>query len=83
MGHNDDDLCSMVNVYLTIIRNFFAARNLQLSPTKSEATLSITWTKEVNLELNIFVDGLPKDLGESIVGILSSKRKSAALEVWI
>ena len=47
-GHNVDDLCGLVNGYLSEIHNFFTSRNLSLSPAKSTATLFITWNKEVN-----------------------------------
>ncbi|XP_037825851.1 uncharacterized protein LOC119613856 [Lucilia sericata] len=85
-GHNIDELCVLVNGYLHEIHQFFTARNLQLSPAKSSTTLFTTWTKEVNLNLGIVVDGVqiptvhhPKILGVTFDSLFTSSAHATAI----
>ncbi|XP_037811763.1 uncharacterized protein LOC119603706 [Lucilia sericata] len=85
-GHNIDELCVLVNGYLHEIHQFFTARNLQLSPAKSSTTLFTTWTKEVNLNLGIVVDGVqiptvhhPKILGVTFDSLFTSPAHATAI----
>ena len=85
-GHNVDDLCGLVNGYLSEIHNFFTSRNLSLSPAKSTATLFTTWTKEVKTNLGIVVDGAqiptvnhPKILGVTLDSLFTSSAHATAI----
>ncbi|XP_037823665.1 uncharacterized protein LOC119612022, partial [Lucilia sericata] len=76
----------LVNGYLHEIHQFFTARNLQLSPAKSSTTLFTTWTKEVNLNLGIVVDGVqipivhhPKILGVTFDSLFTSSAHATAI----
>ena len=47
-GPTTEPLCKKLNAYLDILHNFFASRNLAISPAKSTATIFTTCTQEVN-----------------------------------
>ncbi|XP_046803758.1 uncharacterized protein LOC124419191 [Lucilia cuprina] len=71
---------------LCVLSSFFHLRNLKISPTKSSATLSTTWTKEVGLELDVTVDGEkiptvnhPKILGVTFDSLLMSSAHTTAI----
>ncbi|KAI8117588.1 hypothetical protein CVS40_10573 [Lucilia cuprina] len=77
-GNPPNDLYLAV-VYLHEIHQFFTARYLQLLPAKSSTTLLTTWTKEVNLNIGIVVDGVlistvhdPKILGVTFDSVFTS-----------
>jgi len=42
-----------INEYLLVIKNFLDERKLALSPHKSTATIFTSWTREVNVQLDI------------------------------
>lgn len=50
------NFCTKVN-YIQILSTWLTNRKLELSPGKSSATLFTTWTKEVNIELDIAING--------------------------
>ncbi|XP_017471644.1 PREDICTED: uncharacterized protein LOC108362983 [Rhagoletis zephyria] len=70
-GPHIDRLCDQITDYLTDLSNFFTARSLKISAVKSTATLFTTWTKEVGLELDVFVDGekIPTTNHPKILGL--------------
>ncbi|XP_049316536.1 uncharacterized protein LOC125779305 [Bactrocera dorsalis] len=79
-------MCSKVNSYLSDLSRFLTARNLQLSPTKSTATIFTNWTKEYRLELDIAVDGVkiptvnnPKILGVTLDSLCSFSPHTTAI----
>ncbi|XP_053960429.1 uncharacterized protein LOC128864703 [Anastrepha ludens] len=85
-GNGIDGLCSKVNDYLASLSRFFTATNLQLSPTKSTATLFTSWTKEVQLQLKVKVDDTqiptvnnPKILGVTFDSLLSFSAHTTAI----
>lgn len=57
--------------YLTTLNTWLHGRNLQLSPEKSTSTLFTTWTKEVDMQLNITVNGetLPTTKSPKLLGV--------------
>jgi hypothetical protein len=46
-----------INVYLSILNNWFKSRNLFISPPKSSATLFSTWSHDCSKILNIEIEG--------------------------
>ena len=46
-----------INVYLSILNNWFKSRNLFISPSKSSATLFSTWSHDCSKVLNIEIEG--------------------------
>ena len=49
--------CDALNMFLPELHSFFTSRNLQISEAKSTATVFTSWTKEVNRELDIHING--------------------------
>ena len=49
--------CDALNRFLPELHSFFTSRNLQISEAKSTATVFTSWTKEVNKELDIHING--------------------------
>lgn len=70
-GPDFEQLCDDINVYLATLNTWFTERGLQLSTSKSTATLFTTWTKEVKSILNISINGsrLPTIQHPKILGI--------------
>ncbi|KAI5752977.1 hypothetical protein M8J77_022380 [Diaphorina citri] len=60
-----------LNNYLNTLHTWLSNRNFQLSPEKSTSTFFTTWTREVNTQLNIVVDGktLPTIKDSKILGL--------------
>ena len=61
-------ICDKLNEYLA---NFFTARNMVISPTKSTATLFTNYTGDVNRTLNLTVNGvqIPTTKNPKILGV--------------
>ena len=58
-GPTIPELEERINPYLHTLLEWFTANDLELSPGKSSATLSTTFSKEMNRELKIEIDGCP------------------------
>ncbi|KAI5707813.1 hypothetical protein M8J77_010316 [Diaphorina citri] len=65
------NICEQINPYLDTLKNWFRERKLELSAEKSTATLFTTWTKEVNTELDIKIEGnkIPTTKHPKILGL--------------
>ena len=77
-GPHIDKLCQAANGYLKTLKDWFTSRNLQLSATKSSATLFTSWSAEANVDLDVSIDGAriptvknPKVLGVTFDPMLS------------
>lgn len=70
-GQNIDELCNNVNAYLNTVTTWLNKRKLLLSSDKSSATLFTTWTKQVNMELDIHINGqrIPTVKNPKILGV--------------
>ncbi|XP_017471492.1 PREDICTED: uncharacterized protein LOC108362858 [Rhagoletis zephyria] len=84
-GPNIDSLCGKISDYLTDLANFFTAKSLTISAAKSTATLFTTWTNEVRLELDVYVNGNkiptvnhPKILGVTFDSLFSFSAHASA-----
>jgi len=58
-GKTVEEATDKANAYLTIIKRFFSERKLMLATQKSSATLLTSWTREVNVTLDVNIDGQP------------------------
>ena len=58
-GKKIDPLCNDLNSYLDTLNNWFAERNLFISPPKSSATLFTTWSNEMSKVLPIQINNCP------------------------
>lgn len=70
-GQHIEPICRELNVYLDRISQWFKARNLQISPSKSSATIFTTWSNEYSKELDIRIDGqrVPTVKNPKILGV--------------
>lgn len=70
-GNNLHEMCSEMSEYLETVNQWFSSRNLFLFSKKSTVTLFSTWTKEVNLILNLNINGrlLPTVKNQKILGV--------------
>ena len=73
-------LCDNLNSYLATLEQWFKARNLFISPSKSSAMVFTTFTNEVKTVLSIFINGDqeptkqdPKVLGVTFDPLLTFK----------
>ena len=80
-------LCAELNIYLEEVNEWFKGRNLQISASKSSATLFTTFSNEMSLELPIYIDGEkvptindPKILGVTLDPQLSFKTHTKDLK---
>ena len=85
-GPQIDNICERLNSYLADLVNFFTARNMKISASKSSATLFTTWTAEVRLPLNVLVDGVqipttnyPRILGVTLDSLFRSSAHATAI----
>ena len=76
-----------INVYLSVLNNWFKSRNLFISPSKSSATLFSTWSHDCSKVLNIEIEGQtvptvkkPKFLGITYDNLLSFKQHTSNLK---
>ena len=56
-GRDIQKLCEETNKYLDEVADWFANRDLQISPGKSMATLFTTFNNEMSIDLPIFIKG--------------------------
>ena len=70
-GTDIDSICKDLNEYLSILCNWFKTKNLQISASKSSATLFTTFRGEMNKVLNIKIDGndVPTVTDPKILGV--------------
>ena len=85
-GSTVPELEERINPYLHTPLEWFTANDLELSPGKSSATLLTTFSKEINRELKIKIDGCPvptvknpKILGVIFDGLHSFKANTDSL----
>ena len=70
-GTNIPKLCQELTNYLEILNTWFVERNLEISPSKSSATIFSTFAPDSNKDLNIIIDGkdVPKVNNPKILGV--------------
>ncbi|XP_073831776.1 uncharacterized protein [Musca autumnalis] len=85
-GLNIGNVCDRLNAYLIDLIEFFHARNMKISTTKSTATLFTTWTAQMKLPLNVQVDGAiipttnyPNVLGVTFDSMYKSSQHTTAI----
>ncbi len=85
-----DPVVQEINTYLATLTVWFKGRNLEISPSKSSATLFTTASNECNTELNVVIDGekvptvkKPKFLGITFDNLLSFKQHATDLKTKV
>ena len=75
-----DPICTRLNRYLDTLTEWFSRKNLQISPSKSSATLFTTFSNEMKIQLPIFINGSlvptiqkPKLLGVTLDSMFTFK----------
>ena len=79
-GPHIKPIVNEINIYLATLDSWFKGRNLNISPSKSSATLFTTCSNEINIKLDVKIAGervptvkKPKILGVTFDGLLSFK----------
>ena len=79
-----------INLYLVTLNTWFKGRNLQISPSKSSATLFTTASKECNTVLEVKIDGeivptvkKPKFLGITFDNLLSFNQHASDIKTKV
>ena len=80
-GPQIEPIVKEINAYLDVLDEWFKARNLFISPSKSSATIFTTFSNEVGQELEVKINGedvptekKPKILGVTFDGLLSFRQ---------
>ncbi len=89
-GPKIEPVVEEINVYLETLKIWFKNRNLEISPSKSSATLFTTSSNECKTELAVKIDGetvptvqKPKILGITFDNLLSFKQHATDLKTKV
>ena len=85
-----DSIVSNMNSYLGVLKDWFGAESLQLNPEKSSVTLFTSYSKELNTQLPISIQGRPvptirqpKLLGGTFDNLLNFSRHAAQIKTKV
>ena len=89
-GPKIEPIVEEINQYLATLNIWFKNRNLEISPSKSSATLFTTSSNECNLDLDVQINGeqvptvkKPKFLGITFDNLLSFKQHASDLKTKV